>query len=660
MPGRLEEKAVSTRSPDTFDNPGCGTGGLAPLAAPQCMVGGWRMRRTRLVRLVIASLFAILAAGCTEERSEPEAAADAAIVAAPDAVAVDLSPAGWPPGEWEEYLAMEEIQHPGNPLARGSRGAVTGSYHPHAHRAGLEALRQGGSSVDAAMTTSLTQIALGAGAVVSYFGILSMVHYDAASDGIVTLNAGWNAVRGEHDPMSIPGTMGMGSDEEMYGSDEPSGRTALVGGFMRGLEAAHDRYGKLPFKDLFAPAIHVAEAGIPFNSTLAGYLEPRKHSLSRLPESKAIFTNPDGSWIEEGQPFRQEALARTLAAIAEQGADYMYTGPWAERAVAAVQADGGLMTLEDLAAYEVIWAEPLEADVGGFRIHANGLPSYGGVNMIEALHLGEAAGIRELGHWSANGESLRRASDLSFNSFLARLPEGVGEQLFPGLDLSHGSRIRPETAAALWERMESGVKLAQYAETGPSHSDTVIAADRWGNMTAVTHTINCMVWGATAIIVDGVSIGDPAVNQKAMVAAAGPGGRVPDPIELGILTQAGRPVVAFASMAMGLHQQTFQSLFNVIHFGMDVKEAVDAPAFFLPLPVGDADSAEQPLRWVVRVGEGEFDEAALKASGLPIEQLSPDERRYAQGLWAGISRDPETGELRAASHPYTNGRAFAY
>ena len=651
---------MGARIPDSFNYPVCETRRLAPLETPQCLVGGWRSCGNELVRLILASLFAALAAGCTQESNEPEAAAEAEAVFAPDSAEVDLSPAGWPPGEWEKYLAMEEVQHPGNPMARGSRGAVTGSYHPLAHRAGLEALRQGGTSVDAAMTTSLTQIALGAGAVISYFGILSMVHYDAASDEIVTLNAGWNAVRGEDDPMSIPGTIGMGSDEEMYGTDEPSGRAALVGGFMRGLEAAHGRYGKLPFKDLFAPAIHVAEAGIPFNSTLAGYLEPRKHSLSRLPESKAIFTNPDGTWIGKGQPFRQEALARTLAAIAEQGADYMYRGPWAERAVAAVRADGGLMTLEDLAGYEVIWAEPLEADVGDYRIHANGLPSYGGVNMIEALHLGEAAGIRELGHWSANGESLRRASDLSFNSFLARLPEGVGEQLFPGIELSHGSRIRPETAAALWERMESGVKLAEYAETGPSHSDTVVAADRWGNMTAVTQSINCVVWGATAIIVDGVSIGDPAVNQKAMVAAAGPGGRVPDPIEVGILTRDGRPAVAFASMAMGLHQQTFQSLFNVIHFGMNVKEAVDAPAFFLPLPVGDVDSAEQPPRWVVRVGEGEFDAAALAASGLPIEQLSPEKRRYAQGLWVGISRDLETGELQAASHPYTNGRAFAY
>ena len=614
------------------------------------------MTRGAFLRLAPALLVAVLTGGCAEEASAP----GAPDVAGSEAQAVDLSPAGWPAGEWEAYLALEDVAFPGNPVAEGRQGAVTGSYHPLAQRAGLEALRQGGSSVDAAMTTALTQVALGAGAVISYFGIMTMVHYDAAADEIVSLNAGWNAVLGDDDPMSIPGTIGMGSEEEMYGSDEPSGRTALVGGFMRAVEAAHRRYGKLDFRHLFAPAIHIAAAGIPFNSRLVSFLEPRKHALSRLPESKAVFTNPDGAWLEEGEVFRQPGVARTLEAIAEQGADYMYTGPWAERAVAAVQADGGSMSLEDLAAYEVMWVPPLEADVGEYRIHANGLPSFGGVNMIEALHLGEAAGIASLGHWSTNGESLRRASNLTFNMMLSMVPPETREQLYPGLDLTDASRIRPETAATLWSRMEAGAMPAQYAEAPPSHSDTVIAVDRWGNMTAVTHSINCVVWGATAIIVDGVSIGDPAVNQKAAVAAAGPGGRVADPIEVGILTRDGRPAVAFASMATGLHQQTFQSLFGTIHFGMNVKDAVDAPAFFLPRPVLDPSSGEAVPKWVVRVMEGEFDDAVLEASGLPVERLPAEQRRYTQGLWAGISRDPDTGDLMAASHAYTNGRAFAY
>ena len=547
-----------------------------------------------------------------------------------------------------------------NPEAIGTKGAITGTYYSLAQRAGFEALRQGGSSVDAALTTALTQIALDAGAVISYFGILQMIHYDAATGEISNLNASWNTVKGETDPLSVPGSISMETTDAMYGAGEPSGRTALVGGFMRGAEAAHERFGKLPWATLFEPAIHLAEDGFPLTPQIADYLDNRESDLRRLPDSIGIFLGEDGEVLEEGETFRQTALAATLRAVAENGADYLYAGPWAEKMIAAVQADGGHMTLEDLAAYEVMWVDPATTDYAGYTVHANGLPSYGGVNMIEALHLGEAAGIKEQGHWSENGESLREASDLTFAFMLGSLPPEMAAQIYPGIDLSFESRLKRETAQALWERMEAGVKLAQYADSpSPQHSDTVVAVDEAGNMTAITHSINCVVWGKTAIIVDGVSVGDPLVSQKPIAATVEPGSRLPDPIEVGILTQSDEPVLAFVSMATGLHQQTWQSLVNVMDFGMTPKQAVDAPAFFLPRPIGDLLAGEIP-KWVARVMEGDFPDDVLEASGLPVEQLPAEGRRYTQGLWVGVARDPATGELRTASHPYTNGRAFAW
>ena len=182
-------------------------------------------------RTLIAASCLALAGACAPE---PESGV------APEAIApqINLSPAAWPPRELEKYLELEDISFPGNPEAKGQGGAVTGSYHPLAQRAGLEALAQGGSSVDAALTTAMTQITAGAGAVISFFGIMTLVHYDAAADQVHYLNAGWNTVMGEDDPMSIPGEIGMHGDA-LYGTDHPTGRSALVGGFMRGLEAAH-------------------------------------------------------------------------------------------------------------------------------------------------------------------------------------------------------------------------------------------------------------------------------------------------------------------------------------------------------------------------------------------------------------------------------------
>ena len=600
--------------------------------------------------LIVASCF-VLAGACAQA---PESLAPPAI----KPPAINLSPAVWPPGELEKYLALEDMSFPGNPEAKGYGGAVVGSYHPLAQRAGLEALAQGGSSVDAALTTALAQTTIGAGAAISFFGIMTLMHYDAAGDQVHYLNAGWNTVMGEEDPMSIPGEIG-GHGDALYGTDHPTGRSALVGGFMRGVEAAHRRFGKLPFKSLFEPSIHIAEQGIPFNQRLVSYMEPRKKDLARLPESKAFLSKADGEWYELGDLFVQPTLAKTLRSLAEQGADYMYIGPWAEKAVAAIQADGGKMTLEDLANYQAQWKAPLKAEHSGYEVYGNGLPSYGGLNMIEALHLGEAAGLRELGHWSENAESFRRVAELLSAGaipFIQALAPDSLAQLYPGLDFSPQSRASLANARQLWARMEAGARLSNWADSSVKHSDTVVAADRWGNMTSIVHSINAVIWGKTAIIVDGVSIGDPAVNQKAIIAQAGPGARLPDPTEAGLLFKDGKPVLAFSSMAMGLHLETFQSLFNFMDFGMTPKQAMDAPSILYPKM--DGLMSAQPTA-TVRVMRGAFPAELLAATGLPYEEIEPEERRYAQGLWLGIERDPETGLLTAASHPYTNGQALA-
>jgi len=332
----------------------------------------------------------------------------------------------------------------------------------------------------------------------------------------------------------------------------------------------------------------------------------------------------------------------------------MYTGELGERIVTAVQADGGKMTLKDLADYEVIWSPPRRVTHGDFVVNFLGAPSAGSINAIEALNLVEAADIKSMGHWSESGESFRHMSNIGMMFYLGYLTPDVTEKIYPGIDLSGESRATKETAAALWPLVEAGVIPAQWAEK-PSHSDTIVAVDQWGNMTAITHSLNSAVYGSTAIVVDGVSVGDPGAFQQVAIAAVGPGKRLPDPIEVGIVTRDGKPELAFASMAVGLHQQTLQSLVNYIDFGMDVKEAVDAPALFMPVP-----NAEQPPKSTMRVMEGAFPAEVIEDSGIPVQQIRASGRRFAQGLWVGISRDPKTGELKAASPPYATGMAFSY
>src|SRR5262245_30783152 len=134
-------------------------------------------------------------------------------------------------------------------LAEGRNGVVVGTTGPMAVHAGLEILKKGGSAADAALATSLAQVVECAGAYVSHAGILSMVYFDAATGNISFLNACYNTPLEEKNPRTIPGL------------GKASGRTALVPGFMAGVQAAHDRFGKLPRKTVFEPARTMAEQG---------------------------------------------------------------------------------------------------------------------------------------------------------------------------------------------------------------------------------------------------------------------------------------------------------------------------------------------------------------------------------------------------------------
>ncbi len=195
--------------------------------------------------------------------------------------------------------------------ATGTRGAVTVAYNAYAARAGLDVLQRGGNAMDAALTTAITQVATTAGAPVSYFGIMSLVYYDAKSGRIATMWAGWRTLRGETSPLTIPGAVTLNSDGEALGT-VPHGRTALVGGFMKGVESAHRRFGRLPFRTLFAPAIRVADQGMPVHATLAHQFELRAKDLARLPATRAALLKPDGSPWQVGDTLRQPALAATL------------------------------------------------------------------------------------------------------------------------------------------------------------------------------------------------------------------------------------------------------------------------------------------------------------------------------------------------------------
>jgi gamma-glutamyltranspeptidase/glutathione hydrolase len=525
-----------------------------------------------------------------------------------------------------------------------THGMVVTTTGTGAAAAGIETLRSGGNAMDAAMTAVLLQPCLAAGSYVSYAGIINVVYFDATSGKVSNLNGGFNTVLGETDPLTIPGinTATLAASKLESFESAPSGRTALVPGFFAGVEAAQRRFGKRRFSDVIAPAIRCAEQGFVLSPELAGVMKMREAVLRRLPETRAIFTK-NGALYAAGETFRQPALAATLRTVAIRGATpYLYRGEWAKALVEAVQRDGGKMARVDLEAYQPTWIEPVHTRFNGFDVYAQGLPSMGGVNLVQGLNLATAAGLP--------AQPPYRESPLTFfwqlqfakvGNLLAA--PGVAPQFEKalGFDLSPAARLKPETAEKLWKLLAAGQMPSVPAPRTPrtAHSDAVVAVDAAGNMAAVVHTINTVNWGSTGIFVGGISIPDSAAFQQPAIAALAPGSRLPDFTNPGVALRDGKPVLSFSSIGTGVDVRTLGALMDVLGHGMTPEQAIASPAH------GGFDyskAASGEIGAMVGVGElsAEYLEQ-LRALGQPVRE--DDTQR---GFWIGIGVGDGESRLR--------------
>jgi len=511
------------------------------------------------------------------------------------------------------------------PVPVFTNGIVAATTGGAATQAGLEILKEGGTAADAAMATALCEVTHAGGSYVSFAGLMMMVYYDAASGRVYFLDAQFQTPLEEKNPRSMPKT---------------GGRTALVPGFMAGVQAVHDRFGKVPFSRLFEPAIALAEKGETVNPMMAWWINSKKSVLSRLPGTKKVFTRADGKFYTAGDLFRQPELAQTLKQVATQRAAYMYEGDWGRKFVEVIQKNGGRITRQDMTNYQARWEEPLQTTYREYQAFAPGLSTWGGVNNIEALNLLELANVKQSGPYTTSPQSLLWLMQIAECHKMTWTHHDLAEH-----NLSPKSRATKPTSAWVWEQMQSGKwpwlpeglrKRANLA----NHSDGIVVVDQWGNMAVIGHTINTTLWGNTGIFVDGISIPDAASHQGRHIEEVGPGKRLPNGMNPTLILRDGKPFLGSSAVGGGLHYKTLQVLANILEFDMDPQSAVDTPAF---LPDG--------------VEEGTFDPKVLEgvaALGMKVRVLSSKELQ--PGYWVGVLRDPKTGQLKGGvSHGLEGG-----
>jgi gamma-glutamyltranspeptidase/glutathione hydrolase len=371
------------------------------------------------------------------------------------------------------------------------------------------------------------------------------------------------------------------------------------------------------------------------------WIDSKKGVLSRYPETKKIFTRPDGRFLVKGDHFAQPELAGTLKQIAAQGAAYIYGGDWGRKFVDVIQRAGGKITLEDMRRYRALWEEPLQTSYREYTVYATGPTPWGGVNIIQALNLLELANVKQRGAYTESPQSLFWLMQISACQSSTR-------------ELPAETRLSKAGAASIWQAMQQGSwrglpKAMQKTPIASAHTDGLVVVDRWGNMAVVNHTINTVLWGNTGIFVDGISIPDSASFQPHDVARAGPGKRLPNGMSPLIICRDGQPVFGSAAVGGGLHAKTLQVLANLLDFGMDPQAAVDAPAFvgWNPGQV-EADTFAPELL------------AEVERLGLKIDLVSPKDAGMSRGYWVGVRIDPATRLIRGGVSRGLEGGVAAY
>ena len=537
----------------------------------------------------------------------------------------DLSPGGWPHGAREAAEAIEAVRWSPTEAGtvRGRRGVISATVSTIALQAGLQALRLGGSAADAALTQITTQL----GSVVSYAGILSCLYYEPASGRVHSLDAGFNSYRGETHPKSIPvcdlGLLRRAAAPAAASTDK--GRETLVPGFMAGVQALHDRFGKLPFAALFGPAIWYADQGVTISPVLAAYFAQRAAFLARTAEGAAFMAGAGGDQPRVGDRFLQPKLAETLRQVAKHGGGYMYQGAWAEAFVAAVAGEGGKAAMEDLVAYQPIWSEPYADEVFGHTVYLCGPPNQSVFPVMAGLHLAEALELHRRGPYWRDPATLR--------------------------DLS---RIAAFTAGArtVMEREPGRANQAAPPPPGPLHSNSIVVVDAEGAIAVMTHTINAVIWGDTGLVIGGVPLPDSAGFQQAQLAQIRPGERLPNAIACTLTLKDAHPVLATAPVGSSLVPETLKTILSVIGQGLPLADVVAAPALLLNTDPGDYAKplAARPVSVATGAYAADFLEA-VKGLGVAVSEAPAEAAWSIRGTLACLAFAPDPSEASACEVP---------
>lgn len=553
-----------------------------------------------------------------------------------------LDPATWGEDVLAEF-AGKATDGP-KPTARGRSWAIAAE-HPYASLTGRKVLEAGGTAADAYVAVAAAKHVLMPGTT-TLGGVFGGVYYDARTGERVAINAG----------LAVPLAETLGSSEAWdHVAMSRTGRAVLVPGAIRGLADLHARFGRLPWADLWAPAIYFARVGFPMYNLYWGNLDRRKDVLLGVDRGGREAYLPTGEMPPREGRYQQLVLAGTLERIAAEGADYCYTGAWAEQLVAAVRAADGRMTMADLARHETRWDDTVSASYLGYDVHTAPPPHYGGVGTLLGLQTLEELGTHLAAPPWESAETLLQHIQVFKGSaqppgVMVDLRNATAEQRAAFADA-----ISPAAAKALADRIRAERVLALDPMAG-AHSHNIVIVDPDGSVFTSTYTIHSDSWGDAGIVVGGISLNSTGFQYAAQQVT--PGGRIFEPLSAYIAFKDGRPRLAATAIGSGLMGCQLQNTENVLGRDMSLEDSVARPRYgFFELDFATMALSE-------RIQMEPFADALLdevEAAGQPLKRAAYRWEGHAHadtGYWAAI-RIGDDGEYESVVDPRLPGLSLA-
>ncbi|EGD1494568.1 TPA: gamma-glutamyltransferase [Salmonella enterica] len=537
------------------------------------------------------------------------------------------------------YGVEEDVFHP----VRATQGMVA-SVDAMATQVGMDILKQGGNAVDAAVAVGYA---------------LAVTHPQAGNLGgggfmLLRTKDGATTAIDFREMAPAGATRDMFLDEQGNPDSKKSLTSPLASGTpgtVAGLSLALEKYGSLPLNSVVRPAIKLAQEGFIVNDALADDLKTYgSEVLPHHENSKAIFWK-DGEPLKKGDKLVQQDLANSLTMIAENGPDAFYKGEIARQIAQQMQQNGGLITTDDLVAYQAVERTPVSGEYRGYQIFSMPPPSSGGIHIVQILNILENFDMNKYGFGSADAIQIMaeaekyayadRSEYLGDPDFVnvpwqALTSKTYAKSIAGQIDINKAkpsSEIRPG-------------KLAPYESDQTTHFSVV---DKDGNAVAVTYTLNTtfgtgIVAGNTGILLnnqmDDFSAKPGVPNVYGLVGgeanAVGPKKRPLSSMSPTIVVKDGKTwLVTGSPGGSRIITTVLQMVVNTIDFGMNVAEATNAPRFH-----------HQWLPDELRVEKG-FSPDTLKLLEQKGQKVALKE---AMGSTQSIMVGPD-GELYGASDP---------